>query len=185
MNGAPQNPLHSDEWVRAVREAEFTYAWASNTADFSLPELTAAWDDFTIRSFAATVQSELLHETPHVILGPLPLLPVAVDVSKDGSSAIVAACIDALETQPRRDDGNRWPDVAFYLVEQAADGSHRVSSAEAPSEPFILSDGAELTPEYCDGVTIPRAIFDPAPDLDALSKKSRDDVVLPAPTENP
>ena len=182
VNGAPERPLDSDEWVGIVREAEFAYAWASNTADFSLPELTATWDDFTIRSFAATVQGDLLYETPHVYLGPVPIAPVAVDVSEDERSAVVAACIGARQTQPRRDDGNRWPNVAYYLVEKLDGGTHRVSSTHGPHEPHVLSDGSELTTEYCDGVTIPRAVFDPAPDLDALSAKGRDDVVLPEPT---
>lgn len=174
--------MESDEWVGVVREAEFAYAWAYNIADFSLPELTATWSDFTIRSLAAPVQSDLLYKTPHVYLGPLPTTPLAVEVSEDGTSAVVATCIDAPEMRPPRDDGNRWPRPRYYEVEKLEGGTHRVSSANAPREPYVLPDGSELTNEYCDGVTIPRAVFDPPPDLEALSEKGLDDVILPMPS---
>lgn len=182
MEGQPQGPLDADEWVGVVREAEFAYAWAYSIADFSLPELAATWDDFTIARFAATVQSDQLYKTPHVFLGPMPIAPLAVEVGSDGGSAVVATCIGARQIQPPRDDGNRWPRVAYYVVERLEGGTHRVSTTKAPRVPYLLADGAELTDDYCDGITIPRAVFNPPPDLEALSSIGLDDVILPTPT---
>ncbi|UUI71497.1 hypothetical protein [Cellulomonas xiejunii] len=180
IGGPPDGPLESNEWVRVVREAEFAYAWASNAADFSLPALTSTWDDFAVRSLEAAVRGDLLHETPHVYLGPRPVAPVAVQVDEDHGGAVVAACVGAPQAHPPRDDGNRWPDVEFYLLELADDGGRFVTGGHTPTLPFVLPNGAELTPEYCDGVPIPRATFDPPPDLDALSAKGPDGVVPPA-----
>lgn len=182
VEGRLDGPLDSDEWVGVIREAEFAYAWAYSIADFSLPELAATWDDSAISSFAATVQSDQLYKTPHVFLGPMPIAALAVEVSSDGTSAVVPVCIGARQIEPPRDDGNRWPRVAYYEVERLEDGTHRVSTTQAPRTPYLLADGSELTDDYCDTITIPRALFDPPPDLEALSDVGLDDVVLPSPT---
>lgn len=183
----PSGELESDEWVKAVREAEFTRAWAANTADFSLPALTSVWDTDTIHDFAATVRSDLLRGTPHVYLGPRPLAPVAVAVDDDGKGAVVAACVDASDMRPPYDDGNDWPLLRYYPLELTESGTRRMARGRPPQEPFILPDGNELTHEYCKTLTIARAVFDPAPDLEALASKEMDDVVLPtsAPVRDP
>lgn len=179
VDSPPSGELESDEWVEAAREAEFARAWAANTADFSLPAVISVWDIDTIHDFAATVQSDLLRGTPHVQLGPRPLTPVGVEVDEDGKGAVVAACVDDVEMQPPYDDGNDWPLVRYYPLELADDGHRRIARGRPPEEPFILSDGTELTNEYCKTLTIPRAVFDPVPDLDALARKEKDDVVVP------
>lgn len=184
VDGAPTGELESDEWVQAAREADFAHAWASNVADFSLPTVTSSWNDFAIKSFVSHVEADLLHGRASVFLGPRPMAPVLVQVDDDGKRALVAACVDALETQPAYDDGNDWPLVRYYLLEMTEDGERRMARGRSPQEPFILSDGTELTDDYCDTVPIPRAVFDPAPDLEALARKDMDDVVAPtyAPT---
>ncbi|ADG76188.1 hypothetical protein Cfla_3309 [Cellulomonas flavigena DSM 20109] len=179
MGGRPSGPLESDEWVETVREAEFVLAWASNEADFTPPEVTSTWSNFTIHSFAAAVQGDLLHRSPHVYLGPRPVAPVAVQVDDDGKGAVVAACVDAIEMQPPYDDGNDWPLVRYYPVELTESGDRRMATGRPPQEPFILADGTELADEYCKTLDIPRAVFDPAPDLEALARKGRDDVLVP------
>ena len=181
VEGEPQGPLESDEWVQAVRAGEFAYAWAANVADFSLPALAMTWDEVSIGSFASSVQSDLLFQTPHVHVGPRPLVPLAVEVSADGRSAEVATCVAARELRPARDDGNRWPDARAYSVQLHDDGHRRITRIGPVRSPYVLPDGAELTTGYCDALTIPQAVFWPEPDLEALSRKGRDDVVLPSP----
>ena len=179
VDGQPSGELESDEWVEAAREAEFTRAWAANTADFSLPAVTSVWDADTIHDFAATVQIDLLRGAPHVQLGPRPMAPVAVQVDDDGKGAVVAACVDAVEMQPPYDDGNDWPLLRYYPLELTESGERRMARGRSPEEPFVLPDGTELTHEYCKTMTIPRAVFDPVPDLDVLARKDRDDAVGP------
>lgn len=179
VDGLPSGELESDEWVKAAREAEFTRAWAANTADFSLPAVTSVWDADTIHDFAAAVQIDLLRGAPHVQLGPRPIAPVVVQVDDDGKGAVVAACVDAVEMQPPYDDGNDWPLLRYYPLELTESGERRMARGRPPEEPFVLPDGTELTHEYCKTMTIPRAVFDPLPDLDALARKDRDDVVVP------
>lgn len=184
LDGEPVGDLESDEWVRAAREADFAHAWAHNVADFSLPTMAATWDNFSIERFAWRLEGDLLHERARVYLGPRPMTPVLVQVDDDGKGAMVAACIGAYETQPPYDDGNSWPQVGYYLLELTADGQRRMTGGHHPERPLVLPDGTELTAEYCNAVTIPRAVFDPEPDLDALARKGKDDVVFPthAPT---
>ncbi|MCC2314197.1 hypothetical protein [Cellulomonas xiejunii] len=184
VDGEPTGPLESDPWVRAVRAAELAFARASNVADFSRPDLVDSWTYFRIGGFVNRAEGELLHGTPRVYPGPRPLAPVAVRVADDGKSAKVAACVSQRETLPAENDGNRWPNDAIYTVELMVDGHRRVRDAGPPLEPFLLADGTELTAEYCDTVHIPRAVFDPAPDLAALAEKDRDDVV-PPPSPSP
>lgn len=179
VDGPPFGALESDEWVRAVRDAEFALAWASNEADFTLPEVRSTWDNFSIDSFATSVQADLLHGTPRVYLGPAPVAPVAVQVDDDGKRADVAACVDAVEMLPSYDDGNDWPLLRYYSLELTESGERRMARGRPPHEPFYLPDGSELTDEYCKTLTIPRAVFNPAPDLEALARKDRDDVLVP------
>lgn len=184
VDGAPTGELESDEWVRAAREADFAEAWASNVADFSLPALSSTWNDFAIESFVSRVEADLLHKRPRVYLGPRPMAPVLVAVDDDGRGAVVAACVDALDTKPADDDGNDWPLLRYYPLELTTDGERRMARGRSPQEPFTLPDGTELSDDYCDTLAIPRAVFDPAPDLEALARKDMDDVVAPtyAPT---
>ena len=184
VQGKPQGPLESDEWVQSVRAGEFAYAWAANVADFSLPALATTWDEASIGSFVSNVQSDLLFQAPHVYVGPRGLVPLAVQVSDDGRSAEVATCVAARDVRPARDDGNRWPDARIYSVQLGEDGHRRITRIGPPRSPYLLPDGTEVTSEYCDGLTIPRAVFRPEPDLQALSKKGRDDVVLPTPSSS-
>ena len=179
VDGAPSGTLESDGWVKAVRDAELAFAWASNEADFTLPEVTSTWSNFSIHSFAASVQADLLHGTPRVYLGPVPLAPVAVQVDDDGKGADVAACVDAVETQPTYDDGNDWPLLRYYPLELTESGDRRMARGRPSHEPFLLPDGSELTDEYCKTLTIPRAVFNPVPDLEALARKDREDVLVP------
>lgn len=178
-DGEPAGELESDEWVLAVREAEFARAWAHNVADFSLPAMTSTWDEFTIDSFASRLRGDLLYGRARVYVGPRPITPMLVRVDDDGQRAMVAACVGGDEMDPPYDDGNTWPKVAYYVLELGADGHRRKTGGHYPEQPLILPDGAELTDEYCETVTIPRAVFDPPPDLDALQHKKRDDVVVP------
>jgi len=184
VDGEPTGPLESDPWVRAVRAAEVAFARASNVADFSRPDLVDSWTYFRIGGFVSRVEGDLLYGTPKVYPGPRPLAPVAVRVADDGKSAEVAACVSQRETLPPENDGNRWPNDAVYWVELMNDGHRRVLAAGPRPEPFLLADGTELTAEYCDTVPIPRAVFDPVPDLAVLAEKDRDDVV-PPPSPSP
>ena len=185
VDGEPTGALEADPWVQAVREAEFAYAWAASVADFSLPALTSTWRDFAVRNAASQVEFDVVHRTPRIHVGPQAVLPLAVDVSEDGRRAEVAACVGAPETRPPVDDGNRWPNVGVYSVELGDDGHRRITGVGLPLSPYVLPDGAVLTPEYCDPLSIPRAVFVPEPDLEALSKKRRDDVVLPSASPSP
>jgi len=177
----PDGPLESDPWVRAIRAGHLAFGLAANAADFSDRDLTSSWRPTDVDQFVTTAQGELLRGNAKVYLGPLPFAPLAVEVQEGGTAARVAACIDDYDTLPREPaDGSRWPTPLIYFVELTGDGQRRIVGAERPSEGFTLPGGAELTPEYCDGVPIPRATFDPPPDLETLSKKGRDDVVPPA-----
>lgn len=133
---------------------------------------------------AVQLRGPLLHGTAHVHLGPQPFAPVAVEVSPDQESALVAMCVDRPQLRPAEDDGNRWPNTRVYRLEVGEDGHRRVVG-NLDHEPFVLPDGSELTPEYCDDVEIPRAVFDPEPDLETLSAKSEDDVIPPSPSPEP
>ncbi|UUI71530.1 hypothetical protein [Cellulomonas xiejunii] len=184
-NGAePDGPLESDPWVSTIRAGHLAFGLAANAADFSDPDLTRTWRPTEVDQFVTRAQGELLRGNAKVYLGPLPFAPLAVEVEEGGTSARVAACIDDYDTLPREPaDGSRWPTPLIYFVELTGDGQRRIVGAERPPEQFVLPDGAELTPDYCDGVPIPRATFDPPPDLETLSKKGRDDVVPPAPSD--
>lgn len=183
--GEPQGSLESDEWVKAARAAELAYARASNTADFSHSSAATTWDSYLLERAAARLQGALVSGTTRVHLGPRPFTPLAVEVADDGKSAIVATCVDTYQLLPAEDDGNRWPNTELYLLELGSDGHRRIVGSVTDRDPFVLPDGAALTADYCDGVNIPRAVFDPAPDLAELEKKGRDDVVLPSPSSAP
>ena len=180
---APQGPLESDPWVSTVRAGLFAFGVAANSADFSDPSLTRTWSPAQISRFVTSAQGDLLHDTAKVYRGPLPFTPLAVEVADDGASARVVGCIDRYETLPEsHPDSSRWPAPSSFVVELSGDGDRLIAGTEQPSEPFLLADGSELTPEYCDRVPIPRGTFEPAPDLSVLSGKDRDDVIQPPPS---
>ena len=183
---APQGPLESDPWVSAVRAGLVAFGVAANSADFSDPSLTSTWSRTQISRFVTSAQGDLLHGTAKVYLGPLPFVPLAVEVADDGASARVVVCIDQYETLPaRHPDSSRWPMPSSFVVELSEEGDRLIAGTEQLPEPFLLLDGSELTPEHCDRVPIPRARFEPPPDLSVLADKGRDDVKQPPPSPSP
>jgi hypothetical protein len=180
-DGEPDGPLEENEWVRAARAAEVAYSRAVNAADFSQGAIVDTWDEYAVRRVASRLEGQMSRGNASVHLGPAPLLPVAVDVAEDGKSALVAACVDAYQRMPSTDDGNVWPNVRLYEIELGADGRRRYSGGGGDGAPYYFADGSELTPEYCADKSIPRAIFDPAPDLAAFGEKWGEGAHVPTP----
>lgn len=175
--------LADDVWVDAVLDAEFAHAWALNESNFTLPMLEETTDAGLISDFAARAEGALLRGNHYVLLGPQPFLPLAV-VAEDDRTALVAGCVDAPQRQPAQDDGNDWPLPRYYRVRLEEDGHRRVRGA-FPGEPLVLSDGRELDVDYCHEATLPRAVFDPPPDLVEFSTREPDDLVGPPEPTDP
>ncbi len=182
-DGEPDAPIESDPWVRALREGLTAHAHASNTADFTDPAVSTRWSHSQLFRSMSWLQRDLLSGTPKVFLGPEPFTPLMVTPADDGTSAHVAGCLGPADTMPpSADDGLTWPDAVVFIVRLSVDGHRRIVGTLPRSERAVLPDGTELTPEYCEGVPLPRAVFDPAPDLEALAAKGRDDVLGPNPS---
>lgn len=179
VDGEPDGPLEDDPWVRMVRAGEAAYTYARNTGDFTRPELVDSWDYAQVSSLAGRVRGQVQSKRPRVELGPQPFAPLSVREEDDGRRVYVVGCSDAQQWSPPYDDGNRWPAVIEYLIEMDDDGQGRIIGSSPPLEPVLLDDGTELTPEYCDDVPIPRAVFEPAPDPRVLARLRLKDVAPP------
>lgn len=183
VDGEPDGPLEEDPWARTVRVGEEAYTYARNTGDFTQPQLIDSWGYGRILQLATRVRGQVQSKRSRVELGPQPFAPLIVREEDDGRRALVIGCADAPQWFPAYDDGNRWPLVIEYLVELSDDGHRRIIGASVPPEPVALEDGTELTPEYCDTVKIPRAVFDPPPDPDDLARlRARKVTPPPSPT---
>jgi len=127
-------------------------------------------------------QGDLLRGSVSVWLGPRPFEALEVVEASDGRSAEVIGCAaepDIVSNIPRpTSDGRAAPFT--YLLELSPDGHRQIVGAGRPSEPAELSDGRQVTEDYCSTVEVRKGVFSPVPDLESLAGKDIDDVVPPA-----
>lgn len=156
QGGAPTGPLEADPWVQATRKFLEAEAVARNLNDFSIPELvkTASLD---VRSRAARPAFNDVKQKrrPDIFPGPTPFMPLSVAPNFRGSPdrAAVRGC---KATRWSSEEGGVPAKVKGYGVEyrmeRLPDGTMRVeSTAGVPSL-------------KCSGVTLPVALFVPAPE---------------------
>ena len=178
--GEPRGDIETDPWVEAVRAAELAHATAINSANYTDPSLHNSWRADHVDVFAQGAASDLDNGLAHVMLGPMPFTPLAVEMDQSGDAAAVRGCAESLPTEPELEQGpGPWPQAFVYRLELGSDGHRRVTSSSEVTEPYTLANGDVLTDEYCATVEIPRGTFDPRPDLEALRKLQGSDVIAP------
>ncbi|UZN03076.1 hypothetical protein [Cellulomonas sp. S1-8] len=179
--GPPSGEIEADPWVRAVRAGELAYAAAANSANYSDSSMTSTWSSYYLGWFGQLARGWLEDGTAQVVLGPQPFAPLAVDVNAGGRSAKVVGCVGPLAVAPEsaEEESARWPQAYVYELELGDDDHRRIVGVGSPQEAFTLPSGDEVTDESCGGVTIARALFDPAPRLEDLLALDSDDVLVP------
>ncbi|MCM0639515.1 hypothetical protein [Cellulomonas wangsupingiae] len=176
----PTGDLEDDAWVKALRESAVALAAATNAANYTDESLMRTWDEGLVLRAAQRARNSLDHGSASVALGPRPFTPVDVQLLDGGQRADVWICTEPmpmLEKSPS--EVLVEAEAKLYGLRLDADGERRITAATPPDERHVLPDGQQFDDDYCDSVPIARALFEPAPDLEALLRLDGDDVVAP------
>ena len=185
QGAAPAGDLEGDVWVKALRESMVALAAATNAANYTDESLLRTWDEGLVLQAAHRARGSLDHGTASVALGPRPFTPVHVQHPEGGKRADVWMCTEPMPTLEATPSESTHPDLLaepearIYGVRLDADGQRRLTGAIPPDERHVLPDGQQFDDDYCGSVPIPRALFEPAPDLEALLRLDGDDVIAP------
>jgi len=185
QGAAPAGDLEGDAWVKALRESAVALAAATNAANYTDESLLRTWDEGLVLRAAERARDSLDHGSASVALGPRPFTPVHVQLLDAGQRADVWMCTEPMPTlevtlsEVTPSELLDGPVARLYGLRLDADGQRRLTGAIPPDERHVLPDGQRFDDDYCDSVPIPRALFEPAPDLEALLDLDGDDVVAP------
>lgn len=185
QGAAPASDLESDAWVKALRESTVALAAATNAANYTDRSLLRNLDEGLVLRAAQRARDRLDHGSAYVALGPQPFAPIDVQLVDGGQRADVWVCtkpmptLEATPSESTHSDLLAEPVARVYGVRLDADGQRRLTGAIPPDERHVLPDGQVFDDEYCGSVPIPRALFEPAPDLEALLRLDGDDVIAP------
>lgn len=123
-DGEPSGEFEQDAWVQAARSALTALAVAQNRNDFELPELVES-TTYEVRSAAWRGARDRVEagERTDVHPGPQPLEPQSVEVSADGRSASVQACVALDWSSPQGTPPESFDTAgAEYRLERTEDG---------------------------------------------------------------
>jgi len=124
VDGEPSGEFEQDAWVQAARSALTALAVAQNRNDFELPELVES-TTYEVRSAAWRGARDRVEagERTDVHPGPQPLEPQSVEVSADGRSASVQACVALDWSSPQGTPPDSFDTAgAEYRLERTEDG---------------------------------------------------------------
>ncbi|MGK9146172.1 hypothetical protein KXS11_00905 [Plantibacter flavus] len=160
-SGAPTGPLESDAWVIATRASLEAQANAMNRNDFALPELgeTTGYDLRT-RLFGAARDRVLNAGSTQVSAGPLPFAPIEVEEAPAGDSASVRGCV---ATEWASEDGSAPNPLSGRGIE------YRL---EIDGDATRVTSTLNLPDLDCSSVSLPVALFDPAPTASTVTEPS-------------
>jgi hypothetical protein len=151
----PTGPLEDDEWVKTVRTYGILSSVAWNAGDYTDPALATVAAPQRIQATWSRREAEAGRSEGQILMaGPTPFTPVTVEASTSGDRAVVTGCavegwiIDAQNLDPRVEGGR---EVQYELKRDDHDNPQVVA--------------VNSMADTCDPTHIPRAVFDPAPQV--------------------
>lgn len=174
QDGVPVSPLEENPWIQAARQSLEAQAVAQNTLDFRLPELEQTTGVHLRSRLASHTTRDMQQNRQSMILpGPVPFAPLTVTRDdQNGENRMVVHGCEALEWSSEEGAVPTDPKAtrADLFMEQLDSGQMRITARTSrPVDPG------------CENITLPIALFKPAPTPSNTSGKFS--IVQPGPSD--